>query len=86
MIMTDTEPPISELHHDTSSFSDDAISHTQGIDMEHYKATIPLWKRVWQHILTQMILLSIRAFCGPAMADAITGERDLSFSTTEATK
>jgi hypothetical protein len=44
------------------------------VDMGHYRATVPRWKRVWQHSLTQMILLSIQAFCGPAMADAITGE------------
>ncbi|KAJ5232589.1 hypothetical protein N7468_005545 [Penicillium chermesinum] len=43
------------------------------IDMQEYKATVPLWKRVWQHSLTQMMLLSVQAFCGPAMADAITG-------------
>lgn len=44
-----------------------------GIDMEHYRNTVPLWKRVWQHSLTQMMLLSIQAFCGPAMSDAIAG-------------
>ena len=43
------------------------------VDMEEYRASVPLWKRVWQHSLTQMILLSIQAFCGPAMSDAITG-------------
>jgi hypothetical protein len=49
---------------------------TQGefyIDREAYKRDVPLWKRVWQHSLTQMILLSVQAFCGPAMADAIAG-------------
>lgn len=45
-----------------------------GVDIEHYRATVPLWKRVWQHSLTQMMLLSIQAFCGPAMSDAITGK------------
>ncbi|KAJ5557954.1 hypothetical protein N7535_009447 [Penicillium sp. DV-2018c] len=45
----------------------------QGINMEQYRANVPLWKRVWQNSLTQMILLSIQAFCGPAMSDAITG-------------
>ncbi|KAJ3453165.1 hypothetical protein MRS44_018820 [Fusarium solani] len=35
--------------------------------------SIPRWKRVWQHSLTQMTLLSIQAFCGPAMSDAIAG-------------
>jgi hypothetical protein len=48
------------------------IAH--GVDMEHYRATVPLWKRVWQHSLTQMMLLSVQAFCGPAMSDAITGK------------
>ncbi|KAL4953256.1 major facilitator superfamily domain-containing protein [Aspergillus filifer] len=44
-----------------------------GVDMEHYRNTVPLWRRVWQHSLTQMVLLSIQAFCGPAMSDAIAG-------------
>lgn len=48
------------------------IAH--GVNMDHYRATVPLWKRVWQHSLTQMMLLSVQAFCGPAMSDAITGE------------
>ena len=45
-----------------------------GVDIKQYRADVPLWKRIWQHSLTQMILLSIQAFCGPAMSDAITGE------------
>lgn len=44
-----------------------------GIDMDDYQRTVPLWKRVWQHSLTQMMLLSVQAFCGPAMSDAIAG-------------
>jgi hypothetical protein len=44
------------------------------INMEEYERTVPLWKRVWQNSLTQMFLLSIQAFCGPAMADAIAGK------------
>ena len=43
------------------------------MNMEEYQRTVPLWKRVWQHSLTQMMLLSVQAFCGPAMADAIAG-------------
>ncbi|KAI1396451.1 MFS general substrate transporter [Hypoxylon fuscum] len=43
------------------------------VDMEAYRKAIPLWKRVYQHSLTQMMLLSVQAFCGPAMADAIAG-------------
>ncbi|KAJ5535210.1 hypothetical protein N7527_001464 [Penicillium freii] len=71
--MADKKTPVSDSHNDTLSLSDNAIGQCAVIDMEHYKATVPLWKRVWQHSLTQMILLSIQAFCGPAMADAITG-------------
>lgn len=44
------------------------------VNMEEYARTVPLWKRVWQHSLTQMMLLSVQAFCGPAMADAIAGK------------
>jgi hypothetical protein len=44
------------------------------IDREAYKREVPLWRRIWQHSMTQMVLLSIQAFCGPAMADAIAGE------------
>lgn len=44
------------------------------VNMEEYERTVPRWKRVWQHSLTQMLLLSVQAFCGPAMADAIAGE------------
>ena len=43
------------------------------INMEEYERSVPLWKRIWQHSLTQMVLLSVQAFCGPAMADAIAG-------------
>lgn len=43
-------------------------------DLEQYRLTVPLWKRVWQNSLTQMVLLSIQAFCGPAMSDAIAGK------------
>ncbi|WWC92599.1 uncharacterized protein L201_007558 [Kwoniella dendrophila CBS 6074] len=42
-------------------------------DMIAYKRDTPKWKRIKDHSLTQMILLSIQAFCGPAMADAIAG-------------
>ncbi|KAF4119667.1 Ion channel regulatory protein UNC-93 [Geosmithia morbida] len=48
-------------------------SGTTNLDMDEYQATVPLWRRVWQHSLTQMMLLSVQAFCGPAMADAIAG-------------
>lgn len=44
------------------------------MNMEEYARTVPKWKRIWQHSLTQMLLLSVQAFCGPAMADAIAGK------------
>jgi hypothetical protein len=44
------------------------------VNMEEYGRNVPLWRRVWQNSLTQMLLLSMQAFCGPAMADAIAGE------------
>ena len=50
-----------------------ASNNPYEVNMEEYRETVPLWKRVWQHSLTQMILLSIQSFCGPAMSDAITG-------------
>ena len=61
-----------------SSYPADDIHHGAVIDVEHYQATVPLWRRVWQHSLTQMMLLSVQAFCGPAMSDAITGMTCLS--------
>lgn len=47
--------------------------HPDLVDMEAYRENVPLWKRIWQHSLTQMLLLSVQAFCGPAMDDAIAG-------------
>jgi hypothetical protein len=47
------------------------------INIEEYHRTVPLWKRVWQHSLTQMLLLSVQSFCGPAMSDAIAGKCSL---------
>ncbi|KAL2678914.1 hypothetical protein Neosp_009666 [[Neocosmospora] mangrovei] len=49
-----------------SGLPDHGMATTEEISM-------PRWKRGWRHSLTQMILLSIQAFCGPAMADAIAG-------------
>lgn len=57
----------------------DFIQNGTHVDMERYRATVPLWKRVWQHSLTQMMLLSVQAFCGPAMSDAITGMYIITF-------
>jgi hypothetical protein len=42
--------------------------------MQTTEIAMPRWKRVWRHSLTQMMLLSVQAFCGPAMSDAIAGE------------
>lgn len=64
-----TSSPYSDTNPDLSHNP----SNGNHIDMERYKETVPLWKRVWQHSLTQMMLLSVQAFCGPAMSDAITG-------------
>lgn len=50
-----------------------ADAHPELVDMDAYRRDVPLWKRVWQHSLTQMMLLSVQAFCGPAMDDAIAG-------------
>jgi len=43
------------------------------VDMDAYRQSVPAWKRFYQHSLTQMFLISMQAFCGPAMADAIAG-------------
>ncbi|KAE8146598.1 major facilitator superfamily domain-containing protein [Aspergillus avenaceus] len=53
--------------------SDTTTDHTQAIAVGECTETVPLWKKVWRHSLTQMMLLSVQAFCGPAMSDAITG-------------
>ncbi|KAJ4986083.1 major facilitator superfamily transporter [Stagonosporopsis vannaccii] len=57
----------------TDPMSTTAKYEDERINMEEYERKVPLWKRVWQHSLTQMLLLSVQAFCGPAMADAIAG-------------
>jgi len=54
--------------------ADISVGYTdERVNTEEYERTVSLWKRVWQHSLTQMMLLSVQAFCGPAMADAIAG-------------
>jgi hypothetical protein len=45
----------------------------ESINMDEYRRTVPWWKRAYKHSLTQMMLLSVQAFCGPAMWDAIAG-------------
>jgi hypothetical protein len=47
------------------------------VDMVAYARDVPLWKRIHQHSLTQMMLISVQAFCGPAMSDAIAGTSSL---------
>ncbi|CAG8190642.1 unnamed protein product [Penicillium salamii] len=72
--MTDKKSPEPSLDNVRSpSYPDGEIHHGAVIDMESYQSNVPLWRRVWQHSLTQMMLLSVQAFCGPAMSDAITG-------------
>ncbi|WWC66724.1 uncharacterized protein I206_100629 [Kwoniella pini CBS 10737] len=43
------------------------------IDRERYKVETSRWRRIRQHSLTQMLFISIQAFCGPALSDAISG-------------
>lgn len=45
------------------------------VNMEAYRQSVTLWRRIWQDSFTQMMLLSMQAFCGPAMADAIAGKQ-----------
>lgn len=73
--MTDVKTSASPGHEDESPETQTEITNLpHGVDIEQYRADVPLWKRIWQHSLTQMVLLSIQAFCGPAMSDAITGK------------
>ncbi|CAI7626865.1 unnamed protein product [Penicillium pancosmium] len=75
--MADVKSPVSnprdEEPRDPETQQAELTDLPHGIDVEQYRATVPRWKRIWQHSLTQMVLLSIQAFCGPAMSDAITG-------------
>lgn len=56
-----------------------ADANPEFVDMDAYRREVPLWKRIWQHSLTQMMLLSVQAFCGPAMDDAIAGRSSRKF-------
>ncbi|KAL4787002.1 major facilitator superfamily domain-containing protein [Aspergillus varians] len=71
--MSDSKTTAPNVQEDPPASTPIAGEVIHGIDMDHYRATVPLWRRVWQHSLTQMMLLSVQAFCGPAMGDAITG-------------
>ncbi|ODN84454.1 hypothetical protein L202_00403 [Cryptococcus amylolentus CBS 6039] len=42
-------------------------------DIDQYRQQVPKWKRIRDHSLTQMLMMSALAFCGPAMGDAIGG-------------
>ncbi|EPE04439.1 membrane protein [Ophiostoma piceae UAMH 11346] len=48
-------------------------SNDPAVGMVAYEHNVPLWQRVYRNSSTQMMLLSVQAFCGPAMADAIAG-------------
>lgn len=43
------------------------------VNMDAYRDAVPWWKRFYQDSFTQMMLLSMQSFCGPAMSDAIAG-------------
>lgn len=87
----DTAPPNTHAGGDDDALRtngtvpmNDTISHNLDdarVDMDAYARDVPLWKRVHQHSLTQMMLISVQAFCGPAMSDAIAGT--LSFALLE---
>lgn len=54
--------------------SPNGANDTEGtVDMAEYRKAVPRWERIWRHSFTQMMLLSMQAFCGPAMSDAIQG-------------
>ncbi|THY70220.1 MFS general substrate transporter [Aureobasidium pullulans] len=59
--------------HGTIPMNDTTIYADERVNMEEYKNAVPWWKRVYQDSFTQMMLLSMQSFCGPAMADAIAG-------------
>lgn len=54
---------------------DDPVEINDRVNMEAYRQSVPLWRRIWQDSFTQMMLISMQAFCGPAMADAIAGKK-----------
>lgn len=71
------EEPVPEKHGMATDTTDGVVEATTSpahVDMEGYRQQTPLWRRVWQHSLTQLMLLSVQAFCGPAMDDAIAGK------------
>jgi hypothetical protein len=60
--------------HGTLPMNDPPIYADERVNMEEYQNAVPWWKRIYQDSFTQMMLLSMQSFCGPAMADAIAGE------------
>lgn len=60
--------------HGTIPMNDTTVYADERVNMEEYKNAVPWWKRVYQDSFTQMMLLSMQSFCGPAMADAIAGK------------
>ncbi|KAB8230422.1 major facilitator superfamily domain-containing protein [Aspergillus alliaceus] len=70
--MTDAKKtPVPSSPHSPPTLPDNATDRAQSIAV--CEEIVPRWKQVWRHSLTQMMLLSVQAFCGPAMSDAITG-------------
>ncbi|WVW84240.1 hypothetical protein I302_106270 [Kwoniella bestiolae CBS 10118] len=78
MAELDTAPPntraggnddalrVTNIHQGEKNVADD-------FDAVAYKKETPKWKRIHHHSLTQMLLMSVQAFCGPAMGDALAG-------------
>ncbi|KAF7586297.1 hypothetical protein BBP40_009153 [Aspergillus hancockii] len=72
--MADTKTAVPTSHDDApSALPARGADCASSASLEQCGGNVPLWKQVWRHSLTQMILLSVQAFCGPAMSDAITG-------------
>lgn len=74
--LSDGAPPNTAAAAGGKDAQDAHASHNANpttVDMDEYRRTVPWWKRAYKHSLTQMMLLSVQAFCGPAMWDAIAG-------------
>ncbi|QDS76048.1 hypothetical protein FKW77_005463 [Venturia effusa] len=70
----DAEKKANVLREQEIQAMDDAPMDTDDrVNMAAYRQSVPLWRRIWQDSFTQMMLLSMQAFCGPAMSDAIAG-------------
>ncbi|WRT63102.1 uncharacterized protein IL334_000005 [Kwoniella shivajii] len=78
MAELDTAPPNTRAGGNDDALRIKNIGHERvdgadEIDMVAYHNDVPRWKRIHQHSLTQMLLMSVQAFCGPAMGDALAG-------------